>query len=126
MELKRDAVPSYFIPLFMIWVALCNIGTIITIIVFYVTDFVYTPLVDLSPEVILGTVLGINVLSIILLFPLIKMDPVKPFLIPAIIWFVVISAGYILFGLYWNLILGVVQLGADIWFHWMYNRLLKR
>jgi hypothetical protein len=125
MDLKREALPSYFIPIFMIWVAVCNIGAIILSIVFFVADIEFVGLVELSAGVDLGIILGINILSLILLFPLFKMDPITPFFIPALIWFVLVTAVYIIFGMYILLIFGTVQLGADIWFEVMYRKLLK-
>ncbi len=125
MELKREALPAYFIPLFSIWVALCNIGVIVLSIIFYIMNIEFSGLLELSAGVDLGIILGINVLSLILLFPLIKMDPISPFFIPALIWFILVTATYILFGMYILLIFGGVQLLADIWFEVMYRKLLK-
>lgn len=125
MELKREALPPYFIPLFSIWVALCNIGVIVLSIIFYVLNKEFSGLIELSAGVDLGIILGINVLSLLLLLPLIKMDPISPFFIPALIWFILITATYILFGMYILLIFGGVQLLADIWFEVMYRKLLK-
>lgn len=125
MELKRNALPSYFLPVFSIWVALCNIGVIILSVVYFILNIEFVGLIELSPTIDLGIIIGINVLSILLLLPLIKMDPIVPFFIPALIWFILITATYLLFGMYILLIFGVVQLGADIWFEIMYRKLLK-
>lgn len=125
MDLKRSALPSYFLPVFSIWVALCNIGVIVLSIVFYTMNIEFLGIVELSAGWDLGIILGINVLSIILLYPLIKMDPIVPFFIPALIWFILVTATYVIFGMYILLILGTVQLAADIWFEVMYRKLLK-
>ncbi len=125
MELKRSTLPAYFIPLFMVWVALCNISVIILSIVFFKKNINFVGIIELSAGVDLGIILGINILSLILLYPLFKMDPITPFFIPALIWFVLVTATYVLFGMYILLIFGVVQLGADIWFEVKYRKLLK-
>jgi hypothetical protein len=58
------------------------------------------------------------------LFPLLRKDPLTPFLKSAIIWFVVISVLYIILGAYIALIPGTVQLLGDLWFHWKLNKLI--
>ena len=125
MELKRDALPPYFLPLFSIWVALCNIGVIVLSVIYYIKNIEFSGLIYLSAGIDLGIILGINILSLILLLPLIKMDPITPFFIPAVIWFILITITYALFGMYILLIFGGVQLLADIWFEVMYRKLLK-
>ena len=125
MDLKREAVPSYFLPVFSIWVVVCNIGAIVLSTIFFIMDIEFVGLIELSAIVDFGIILGINILSILLLLPLLKMDPIVPFFIPAIIWFVLVTTVYILFGMYILLIFGGFQLGADIWFEIMYRKLLK-
>lgn len=85
----------------------------------------FVGLIELSSGVDLGIILGINILSIILLYPLFKMDPIIPFFIPALVWYVLVTATYVVFGMYILLIFGGLQLGADIWFEFMYRNLLK-
>ena len=125
MELKREALPPYFLLFFSIWVALCNIGVIILSIVFYIKNIEFSGLIELSAGVDLGIILGINILSLVLLLPLIKMDPITPFFIPALIWFILVTAAYVLFGMYILLIFGGMQLLADIWFEVMYRKLKR-
>jgi hypothetical protein len=122
MDLKRESLPKYVIPLFTIWVFLCNVGVVITTIILYEN---YINIFRFLPGLILGIVIGINVLSIILLYPMFTMDPITRFLIPALIWFGVVAIAYIVFGLYWLLILSVIQLLADLWFELMYRKSLK-
>ncbi|MFX1293193.1 MAG: hypothetical protein ACFFAG_19770 [Promethearchaeota archaeon] len=69
-------------------------------------------------------IIVINVLSIILLYPLPRMDPITPFLKGALIWYIVISIIYIILGAYIVLIPGTVQLLADLWFHWKRSKLI--
>ncbi|MFX0024465.1 MAG: hypothetical protein ACFE9S_19260 [Candidatus Hermodarchaeota archaeon] len=69
-------------------------------------------------------IVGINVLSIILLFPLFKKDPITRFLKSTIIWFIAISVIYIILGAYIALIPGTVQLLGDLWYHWKLNKLI--
>ncbi len=123
MELKRKMLPSYFLPVFMIWVALTNIGVIITAIALFSSNIA---IFGSNPGLILGIVITINVASIILLYPLFNMDPIKPFLIPALIWFAVVAIIYIIMGMYWLLIFSFIQLGADLWFEWMSRRIIKK
>jgi hypothetical protein len=119
-EVERNKFPSYVIPLFMIWVAVCNVISIILGSIW---------LNDNSLG--FGIVIGINALSIILLYPLFNMDPIKPFLIPALIWYAVVTVVYIILALtltnliWWFLIPGNFQLGADIWFHWKLSQISK-
>ncbi|MBN2156479.1 MAG: hypothetical protein JW776_10585 [Candidatus Lokiarchaeota archaeon] len=123
MDLKRESFPKYVIPLFMLWVFLCNVGTIGISIYLYITN---VAIFRFRPGLLLGIVIGINLVSIILLYPLFNMDPIKPFLIPALIWFVVVAAVYIIFGLYWLLIFSILQMFADLWFELMYRKALKK
>ena len=122
MELKRESLPKYVIPLFIVWVFLSNVGVIIATVVFY-TNF--TTMFRFLPGLVLGLVIGINVLSIILLYPMFTMDPIVPFFKPALIWFALVTIAYIVFGLYWLLIFGAIQLLADIWFEIVYRKSLK-
>ena len=62
MGLKREALPSFFLPLFSICVALCNIGVIILSIVFYTMNIEFAGLIELSAGVDSGIILGINIL----------------------------------------------------------------
>lgn len=119
MSLPRKSLPPYMIPVFLIWVALCNVGVIVTSIVLYRNNIT---LFGSRPGLNLGIVLAINIVSILMLYPLLNMDPIKPFLIPALIWFVVVSVVYVILGLYWVLIFGTVQLAADLWFEFMLRK----
>lgn len=123
MELTRKMLPSYFLPVFMIWVALTNIGVIVVALFLFSSNIA---LFSSNPGLILGIIIAINVLSIILLYPLFNMDPIKPFLIPALIWFAVVAIIYIIMGMYWLLIFSFIQLGADLWFEWMARSIIKK
>ena len=121
MTLERKDVPKTFIPLFMIWIFLCNIVAIILAIVWYVQfpeSFYFDALVSMI------IIIAINVLSIILLYPLFNKDPITPFLRRALIWYAVISIMYIILGAYIALIPGTFQLLGDLWFHWKRNKLI--
>ncbi|MFX1356934.1 MAG: hypothetical protein ACFFA8_06575 [Promethearchaeota archaeon] len=104
----------------MIWIALTNILAIILAIIwniFLPESFRFDATISMY------IVIAINVLSIILLYPLPSRDPITPFLRSAIIWFIVISIIYIILGTYFALIPGTVQLLGDLWFHWKLNKL---
>ncbi len=121
MTLERKDVPKTFIPLFMIWIFLCNIVAIILAIVWYVQfpeSFYFDALVSMI------IIIAINVLSIILLYPLFNKDPITPFLRSALIWYAAVSILYIILGAYIALIPGIIQLLGDLWFHWKRNKLI--
>ena len=121
MTLERKDVPKTFIPLFMIWIFLCNIVAIILAIVWYVQfpeSFYFDALVSMI------IIIAINVLSIILLYPLFNKDPITPFLRSALIWYAAVSIVYIILGAYIALIPGIIQLLGDLWFHWKRNKLI--
>ena len=103
----------------MVWVALCNIAAII--IGFLWVDS-YSSDLPTSSGLTVGLIIAINVTSLVMLLPLIKMDPIKPFLVPALIWFAMLVIVYSFIGMYILLILAVVQLAADLWF----TQLLKK
>ena len=121
MTLARKDVPKTFIPIFMTWIFLCNIAAIILTIVWYVQfpeSFYFDELVSMI------IIIAINVLSIILLYPLFNKDPITPFLRSALIWYAAVSIVYIILGAYIALIPGTIQLLGDLWFHWKRNKLL--
>jgi hypothetical protein len=121
MTLERKDVPKTFIPVFMIWIFLCNILAIILAIVWYIQfpqSFYFDALVSMY------IIIAINILSIILLYPLPKRDPITPFLKSALIWYAVVSIVYIILGAYIALIPGTIQLLGDLWFHWKRNKLI--
>jgi hypothetical protein len=121
MTLERKDVPKTFIPLFMIWIFLCNVVAIILAIIWAIQfpeSFTFDALVSMY------IVIGINVLSIILLYPLFGMDPITPFLRGALIWYAVVSIIYVILGAYIALIPGTIQLLGDLWFHWKRSKLI--
>jgi hypothetical protein len=120
MTLAKKDAPKNFISSFMIWIALCNIVAIILAILWYVY-FPESFRFDATISMII--VIVINVLSIILLYPLPKRDPLTPFLKSAIIWFIVISIIYVVLGAYFALIPGTIQFFGDLLFHWKLNKL---
>jgi len=120
MTLAKKDAPKSFIPTFMVWIALCNVTAIVLAILWYIY-FPGTFFFDAMISMII--VIAINVLSIILLYPVPIRDPIKPFLKSAIIWFVVISIIYIVLGAFIALIPGTFQLLGDLWFHWKLNKL---
>ena len=123
MTLERKDAPKSFIPIFMIWIFLCNIVAIILAIIWYIQfpqSFYFDALVSMI------IIIAINVLSIVLLYPLIGMDPITPFLRSALIWYIVISIIYVILGAYFALIPGTVQLLGDLWFHWKWNKLIGK
>ncbi len=121
MTLARKDAPKSFIPIFMIWIFLCNVAAIILAIIWYI-QFPQSFYFDATISMII--IIAINILSIILLYPLLKKDPITPFLKSAIIWFIVISIIYIILGAYFALIPGTIQLLGDLWFHWKRNKLI--
>ena len=121
MTLERKDAPKSFIPIFMIWIFLCNVVAIILSIIWYIQfpqSFTFDALVSMI------IIIAINILSIILLYPLFGKDPITPFLKSAIIWFIVITTIYIILGAYIALIPGTAQLLGDLWFHWKRNKLI--
>ena len=123
MTLERKNAPKTFIPIFMIWIFLCNLVAIILAIIWYIQfpqSFTFDALISMI------IIIAINVLSIILLNPLFGMDPITTFLRSALIWYIVISIIYVILGAYIALIPGTVQLLADLWFHWKRNKLIGK
>jgi len=121
MTLERKDVPKSFIPIFMIWIFLCNLVAIILAIIWNIQfpqSFTFDAMVSMY------IIIAINVLSIILLYPLPGKDPLTPFLKSALIWYVAISIIYVILGAYFALIPGTVQLLGDLWFHWKRNKLI--
>ncbi len=121
MTLERKDAPKSFIPIFMIWIFLCNLVAIILAIIWNIQfpqSFTFDAMVSMY------IIIAINVLSIILLYPLLRMDPITPFLKGALIWYIVISIIYVILGAYFALIPGTVQLLGDLWFHWKRNKLI--
>ncbi len=121
MTLERKDAPKSFIPIFMIWIFLCNLVAIILAIVWNI-QFPQSFYFDATVSMYI--IIAINILSIILLYPLLRMDPITPFLKSAIIWFIVITIVYVILGAYFALIPGTVQLLGDLWFHWKRNKLI--
>ena len=121
MTLERKDAPKSFIPIFMIWIFLCNLVAIILAITWNIQfpeSFTFDAMVSMY------IIIAINVLSIILLYPLPGMDPITPFLKSALIWYIVISIIYVILGAYIALIPGTFQLLGDLWFHWKRNKLI--
>ncbi len=121
MTLERKDAPKTFIPIFMIWIFLCNIVAIVLAIIWNIQfpeSFYFDAMVSMY------IIIAINVLSIILLYPMPGMDPITPFLKGALIWYAVISIIYIILGAYIALIPGTIQLLGDLWFHWKRNKLI--
>jgi hypothetical protein len=122
MTLARKDAPKTFIPIFMIWIFLCNVVAIILAIVWYVQfpqSFYFDELVSMI------IIIAINVLSIILLYPLFYKDPITPFLRSALIWYAAVSIINIILGAYIILLPGTIQLLGDLWFHWKRNKLIE-
>jgi len=121
MTLERKDAPKTFIPIFMMWIFLCNLVAIILAIIWNIQfpeSFPFDAMVSMY------IIIAINVLSIILLYPLPRMDPITLFLKGALIWYIVISIIYIILGAYFALIPGNAQLLGDLWFHWKRNKLI--
>ncbi|MBD3254977.1 MAG: hypothetical protein GF383_07780 [Candidatus Lokiarchaeota archaeon] len=123
MTLQRKEAPKYFIPTFMIWIFLCNVTAIILAIVWAIQ---FPESFWFNSTVSMFIIIGINVLSIILLYPLLNMDPLTPFLKGALIWYVIISIVYIVLAAYFALIPGTIQLLGDLWYHWKRKKLVKQ
>jgi len=121
MTLERKDAPKTFIPIFMIWIFLCNLMAIILAIIWNIQ---FPQSFYFDPNVSMFIIIAINILSIILLYPMPRMDPIRPFLKGALIWYIVISIIYVILGAYIALIPGTVQLLGDLWFHWKRNKLL--
>ncbi len=121
MTLERKDAPKSFIPTFVIWIAICNIVAIILAIVWNI-QFPQSFYFDATVSMYI--IIAINILSLILLYPLRRMDPITPFLRSALIWYVVITIIYIILGAYFALIPGTVQLLGDLWFHWKRKKLI--
>ena len=121
MTLERKDAPKTFIPIFMIWIFLCNIMAIILAIIWNIQ---FPESFRFDATVSMYIIIAINVLSIILLYPMLSMDPITPFLKGALIWFIVISIIYVILGAYIALIPGTIQLLGDLWFHWKRNKLI--
>lgn len=115
MQVPRSKFPKKKIMIFVGWVAFCNILAIIIALLWF---FRYPDQFGSSSGLKLGITIALNVVSMLLLYPMFTMDPLKEFLIPALIWFVVINTFYVLIGLYVLLFPGIIQLAADLWFHW--------
>ena len=122
MTLERKDAPKTFIPIFMIWIFLCNLVAIILAIIWNI-QFPQSFYFDATVSMYI--IIAINILSIILLYPLPRMDPITPFLKGALIWYIVISIIYVILGAYFALIPGTVQLLGDLWFHWKRNNLIR-
>ncbi|MFO8018504.1 MAG: hypothetical protein R6U96_07700 [Promethearchaeia archaeon] len=122
MSLKRKDAPKTFIPMFMIWILLCNIVAIILAIIWNIQ---FPESFRFNATVSTYIIIVINILSIILLYPMLSMDPITSFLRSALIWYIVISIIYIILGAYFALIPGTIQLLADLWFHWKRNKLIE-
>ena len=123
MTLERKDVPKSFIPIFMTWILACNVTTIILAIIWamqFPASFIFDATVSMY------IIIGINVLSIVWLYPLLGMDPITPFLKGALIWFAVIATVYLILGAYFALIPGTVQLLGDLWFHWKRKKLIEK
>ena len=120
MSPARVSLPKSMIPIFVIWILICNVGAIVLSILLY---YISPAMLGSNVAVNCGVIIGINVLSMLLLLPLYKLDPVKPFLIPALIWYIIVSLVYGLLGLWIFLIPGTIQLVADLWFHWKLNKI---
>ncbi|TFF95378.1 MAG: hypothetical protein EU544_02910 [Promethearchaeota archaeon] len=122
MTLERKDVPKSFIPTFMIWIFLCNIAAIILAIIWamqFPESFFFNATVSMY------IIIAINVLSIILLYPMLGMDPITPFLRGALIWYAVVALIYIILGAFIALIPGTIQLLGDLWFHWKRKKLIE-
>ncbi len=129
VELKKESIPKFLIPVFTIWIVICNIGAIATAVVFYFMGIEFEaiiPILDFSPVVDLIIIISINFVSLLLLIPLFIGDTVFRFFIPALIWFILVAVVYILFGMYWILIFGGIQMMGDLWYESKYREALKK
>jgi len=121
MSLERKDAPKSFIPIFMVWIFLCNIMAIILVIIWNIK---FPESFTFDATISMYIIIAINILSIILLYPMFGMDPITPFLKGALIWYAVISIIYLILGAYIVLIPGTIQLLGDLWFHWKRNKLI--
>ncbi|UYP44296.1 hypothetical protein NEF87_000581 [Candidatus Lokiarchaeum ossiferum] len=112
MPVSKEKFPKYAIPLFNSWVALCNFALIIIASIWYATN---PSKLGNNPELAFGLTIGINILSLLMLVPFLKLDEIPRFIIGAIIWYIIVSIVYIILGLYIFVIFGTIQLIADIW-----------
>lgn len=122
MTLARKDAPKSFIPIFMVWIFLCNVVAIILAIIWamqFPESFFFNATISMF------IVIAINVLSIFLLYPMLNMDPITPFLKGALIWYAIVSVIYIILGAFIALIPGTVQLMGDLWFHWKRKKLIE-
>ena len=119
MSIPRENLPKYVIPLFIIWVVLCNIVIIIISSIWLVSN---PDRLGNRPGLIYGIVLGINLSSLLLLIPMFTLKKIPRFLIPAIAWFIVVAVVNAILGLNLFLIFGIIQLAADIWFDFMLRK----
>ena len=122
MSIPREKLPKYAIPLFNIWVALCNL-VVIAISIFWLEN--NPERLGNRPGLSFGIILGINLSSLLLLIPMFTLKKIPRFLIPAIFWFVMVSIVNSILGLYLFLIFGVIQLTADIWFDFLLKKTEK-
>jgi len=122
MTLARKDAPKSFIPIFIIWIFLCNIAAIILAVLWWL-QFPGTFFFDATISMII--IIAINIVSIILLYPMFGMDPITTFLKGALIWYAVVSIIYIILGAFIALIPGTFQLMGDLWFHWKRKRLIE-
>ncbi|NVM20017.1 MAG: hypothetical protein HWN80_20115 [Candidatus Lokiarchaeota archaeon] len=121
MTLERKDAPKSFIPIFMIWIFLCNLVAIILAIIWYIQfpqSFYFDALVSMI------IIIAINILSTVLLYPMLGVDPITPFLNGALIWYAAISTIYVILGAYIALIPATIQFLGDLWFHWKRNKLI--
>ena len=121
MTLERKDAPKTFIPIFMIWIFLCNLVAIILAIMWNI-QFPESFTFDATFSMYI--IIAINIISIILLYPMLGLDPIIPFLKGALIWYIVVSILYVILGAYIALIPGTIQLLGDLWFHWKRNKLI--
>jgi len=121
MTIERKDAPKSFIPIFMIWIFLCNIAAILLVIIWNIQfpeSFIFDAMVSMY------IIIAINILSIIWLYPMLGMDPIRPFLKGALIWYAAISGIYLILGAYIVLLPGTIQLLGDLWFHWKRRKLI--
>ncbi|WP_371804892.1 hypothetical protein [Candidatus Lokiarchaeum ossiferum] len=120
MPVSKEKFPKYAILLFNSWVTLCNL-TLITISSIWLAS--NPSKLGTNPELAFGITIGINILSILMLIPMFKLDKIPRFIIGAFIWYVIVSTIYLIFGLYLFAIIGTIQLAADIWFDFLLKKL---
>lgn len=122
MSLARKDAPKSFIPIFVIWIFACNVVAIILALIWWM-QFPQSFFFDATVSLII--IIAINVASIIYLKPMFSMDPIRPFLKGAIIWYAVVAIIYVILGAFIALIPGTIQLMGDLWFHWKRNKLIE-